>query len=262
MSTPAEITELIQSSGNNFHAKVARWFADHEWHVEISPYYMDQSQSKAREIDLIVEKNIAPVTNFSSGKKADIVVRLFIECKFVAQHSVFWFVKKNKDAALKLVCKHNYFEKNNSYTNKHHYLTNENVAKVFTSANSNKNNENDPFYKALNQALNSMVSMLGRRVSIPSIVNARHQVQTIVLEFPVVICHSFDKLFSVEFFSESLPKPIDENFQLEVQYAYIDITNNPRNDYFLIDFISFEKIEKFVNTVEDDAKILSEVLSD
>ena len=56
MSVPDEITKLIDNSGNNFHAKVARWLSNDGWHITVSPYYMDQSQSKAREIDLIAEK--------------------------------------------------------------------------------------------------------------------------------------------------------------------------------------------------------------
>ena len=56
MTVPSEVSELIKNSGNNFHAKVARWLAENDWHVVVSPYYMDQTQNKAREIDLIAEK--------------------------------------------------------------------------------------------------------------------------------------------------------------------------------------------------------------
>ena len=56
MGVPAEVSELLKDSGNNFHAKVACWLNDHNWHVIVSPYYMDQTQNKAREIDLIEEK--------------------------------------------------------------------------------------------------------------------------------------------------------------------------------------------------------------
>ena len=52
MKVPDEVLKLIRNSGNNFHAQVARWFTDHDWHVIVSPYYMDQTQLKAREIDV------------------------------------------------------------------------------------------------------------------------------------------------------------------------------------------------------------------
>ncbi|MFN7835128.1 MAG: hypothetical protein ACK5NY_04970 [Burkholderiaceae bacterium] len=73
MTAPSEITDLIKSSGNNFHAKVARWFADNGWHVVISPYYMDQTQSKAREIDLVAEK-LWPLTD-APGRPVDNIAR-------------------------------------------------------------------------------------------------------------------------------------------------------------------------------------------
>jgi hypothetical protein len=38
MSIPAQVQELIDGSGNNFHAKVARWFAAEGWRVSVSPY--------------------------------------------------------------------------------------------------------------------------------------------------------------------------------------------------------------------------------
>jgi hypothetical protein len=261
MSIPNEITDLIQSSGNNFHAKVARWFSEHGWHVEISPYYMDQTQGKAREIDLIVEKVVDSITNYGSQTKTDIVVRLYVECKYIAQNSVFWFVNKNMPAALNLVCKSGLFPSNNSYTNEHHHLTNKPVAKVFSSSTSNKNAEHEPFYKALNQALNSMVSMQGRQVSIPRFLNSRQPSLPEILEFPIVICNSFERLFSVEFFSDADPQLITENFQLEVQYAYVDRANIARNDYFLLDFVSFEKLEEFVNSVEKNANSLATLQS-
>lgn len=51
MSVPKSVTELVKGSGNNFHSKVARWFQANDWHTVVSPYYMDQTQAKARELD-------------------------------------------------------------------------------------------------------------------------------------------------------------------------------------------------------------------
>jgi hypothetical protein len=98
MSTPITVTQLIQGSGNNFHAKVARWFELNKWHTTVSPYYMDQTQGKARELDLVVEK-LWPIRNSLDQLIGHIVVRLFVECKFVAAESVFWFAPKNSKAA-------------------------------------------------------------------------------------------------------------------------------------------------------------------
>lgn len=253
MEIPEKVTKLVRNSGNNFHAKVARWFSDNDWHVVVSPYYMDQTQNKAREIDLIAEKlwPIKPTFGFPID---DVAVRLFIECKFVPSHSVFWFAEKDQDSAQELVCASGLFRADNIYTKKHHYLAQSSkVAKLFATSAS-KAMENEPFYKALNQVLNAMVSMGGRPLSVPALKQSGRGLSA-VIEFPVVVCSSFDQIYSVDFYTESQSESIKDNFQLEVRYAYIDMHNNQRDDYFLLDFVEFSKLEKFAEAIEEDAKV-------
>lgn len=254
MTVPNEIAELIRNSGNSFHAKVARWFSDNGWHVAISPYYMDQTQSKAREIDLVAEKlSPRPVTDSFGDAVDDIAVRLFIECKFVASDAVFWFADKDRESALDLVCETGPFRRNNSYTEQHHYLSQSaRVAKLFSTSNA-KASENEPFYKALNQSLNAMTSMRGQPLTIPS-VRKTGRLPIAVLEYPVVVCSSFDRVFSVNFYSDSEPQPIQDNFQLEVSYAYIDRNDSKRNDYFLLDFVAFDKLAEFGDAINSGAR--------
>ncbi len=260
MTVPREVTELIQSSGNNFHAKVARWFSSNEWHVVVSPYYMDQTQNKAREIDLVAEKTWPIMGSFGHAVD-DIAVRLFIECKFIASESVFWFADKDRDSAMELVCSNGIFRANNSYTEKHHYLAQcPRVAKLFSTSNS-KASENEPFYKALNQVLNGMVSMRGQSVSIPSL-KKRQRSPKALIELPVVVCSSFDKVFSVDFYSESEPELIQENFQLEIRYAYIDRNEKQRDDYFLLDFVAFDKLTEFATAIDKGAHAAAFLASD
>lgn len=253
MEVPEEVSKLISTSGNNFHAKVARWLSGNDWHVIVSPYYMDQTQNKAREIDLIAEK-LWPVNDFS-GRPVDVVaVRLFIECKFVPAHSVFWFAEKDQESAEALVCGRGLFRADNSYTKKHHYLAqNSKVAKLFTTS-AGKASENEPFYKALNQVLNAMVSMGGQPVSVSALKKAQRTPRA-VIEFPVVVCSSFDQMYSVDFYAESQPEAIKDNFQLEVRYAYIDRYNKQRNDYFLLDFVEFSQLDGFAQAIDEDAKV-------
>jgi hypothetical protein len=251
MSVPTEITDLIRNSGNSFHAKVARWFADEGWHVVVSPYYMDQAQSKAREIDLVAEK-LWPIFD-SFGREVDhIAVRLFIECKFISSDAVFWFADKDRDSAVTLVCKNSPFKANNSYTEKHHYLAQSSrVAKLFSTANT-KTTENEPFYKALNQSLNAMTSMSGQALSAPTIRKAR-RTPRFVLDYPIIICSSFDRMFSVDFYAASEAQPIQDNFLLEINYAYIDRNESKRNDYFLVDFVAFDKLNAFASAIDNGA---------
>lgn len=252
MTIPSAITELIQNSGNSFHAKVARWFADNGWHVVISPYYMDQTQSKTREIDLVAEK-LWPVKDLYGYRIDDIAVRLYIECKYVASDAVFWFADKDQESALELVCRNGLFRKENAFVEKHHYLSHgAKVAKLFATSNS-KAAENEPFYKALNQALNAMISMQDQMVTIPSVRKSQYNPKA-VLEYPVVVCSSFDRIYSVDFFADSDPQPIQENFQLEVRYAYIDRKDKLRDDYFLLDFVAFDKLSEFHQFIDVSAK--------
>lgn len=252
MSVPKEVIDLVKGSGNNFHAKVARSFQSDGWHTTISPYYMDQTQNKAREIDLIAEKSW-PINDGFDRWQGDVVVRLFIECKFVPSFSVFWFSEKDRAESNKLVCSSGVFPENNLYTDKHHYLAKSpKVAKLFAS-NIQKGQELEPFYKALNQSLNALVSMRSKPPLLPHIQRSRGKVVT--LDFPVVVCSSFEKLWGVDFFAESEAQQIAENFQLEVRYAYVDGSERHRDDYFLLDFVEFEKLEGFFNDIGEDAKI-------
>ena len=253
MPTPEEVQKLIENSGNSFHAKVARWFSENGWHVIVSPYYMDQVQAKAREIDLVVETCIEAKDSFDRFL-GYIGVRLIVECKFVAATSVFWFAQKDHSAAKDLVCADGHFRDNNTYTNEHHYLSQSpRVAKLFAST-SNKNAENEPFYKALNQSLSAMVSLRGKELTHPKV--KKYGGGTLhVLEFPVVICSSFKELYEVDFYADSEPSPIKDNFQLEVRYAYIDRNNSQRDEHFLLDFVEIGQIESFITAIQHDAEL-------
>ncbi len=256
MQVPDEVVKFIKSSGNNFHAKVARWLTEQDWHVVVSPYYMDQSQNKAREIDLIAEKVCASINDCIADRAVgDVVVRLFFECKYVTSPTVFWFADKDMEQATELVCRHGKFRRDNLYTEKHHYLSRSpKVAKLFASSK-DKQSENEPFYKALNQSLNAMVSMQGAPVTIPASKRQRRaRGSEIVLEYPVVVCNSFKDLYSVDFYTDSEPAAISDNFQLEVRYAYFDHAQKQRNDYFLLDFVEFDKLSDFFDAVTENAR--------
>ena len=257
MSVPQEISDLVSGSGNNFHAKVARWFQADGWHTTISPYYMDQSQGKAREIDLVAEK-AWPIKDAFGRWQDNLVVRLFVECKFTSQYAVFWFADKDLSEAKALVSAGGVFPESNLHTDKHHYIAHSpKVAKLFAS-NVQKGQEFEPFYKALNQALNALVSMRGKPILLPAV--KRHGA-TSVLDFPVVVCSSFAPLWGVDFYADSVPTPMADNFQLEVRYAYVDSRGVNRDDYFLLDFVEFGRLPQFVGLVSEDAKVAAYMLS-
>ena len=246
MSSLEAAKKIIESSGNSFHSRVAKWLQEAEWHVLVSPYYMDQSQNKAREIDLIAER-IVPIRDSDGRRVGDVVIRLYVECKFISSHSVFWFTQKDTHAAEKLVCRTGGFRMDNFYTKEHHYLSScDTVAKVF--ATEYKSQEQEPFYKALNQVLSAYVSMQNRAPIVPALQESTRGPR-VRLNYPVVVCSSFEKLFRTDFFDSTEPTQVTDNFQLEVQYAYTDQSNAARDDHFLIDFVEFTRLEDFCTKV-------------
>ena len=260
MPIPAPIQQLVDSSGNTFHAKVARWLQRDGWHIRVSPYYMDQSQQKAREIDLIAEK-LWPMKDSFGRWRGDVVVRLFVECKFVPSHAVFWFAEKDMTATEDLVYGQGGFRRNNMYTKEHHYLsTCARVAKVFASE-STRGQDFEPFYKALNQVLNAQVSMSGQLPAHPKL-RKRSGGALLLINFPIVVCSSFDKLYATDFYEEIEPVQIPGNFQLEVQYAYIDRGGNQRDDHFLVDFVEFARMPEFSSLIARDAEVAAYLAGD
>jgi galactitol-specific phosphotransferase system IIB component len=78
-----ELDKIIKPSGNNLNMKVAKKLRELGWEVTISPYYVDDTSEKPREVDIIATKLIQYHTlNFS--------VSLFIECKHLMHPVIFW----------------------------------------------------------------------------------------------------------------------------------------------------------------------------
>ena len=149
MTDLEEINAIIKESGNSFHCKVCNYLKEKGWHTQVSPYYMDNSSNKPREIDLVAEKSWRYSDNFNN-KAGTINFKLFIECKYIPQKIVFWFSEKDILSTKDWVTSNTPLRKNNMFTDQHHYLaTNRKVAKLFASKNKS-GIENEVIYKALN----------------------------------------------------------------------------------------------------------------
>jgi hypothetical protein len=250
-----EVKEIIKTSGNTFHCNVLEYFQKKGWAVLISPYYNDNISSKPREIDLIAEKA------FQAKDQCDsffgtVNIKLFIECKYISQKTVFWFHDKDKEQAENLVVKNTPLRKDNAYTQQHHYLcTPDKVAKLFADKRQ-KSADNEVFYKALNQSLNAMVYYRNRE-SIIKTKSSRHYPPLRLVNYPIIVCNSFDKLYRIDIGLNDEPKKISDNFQLEVNYAYLTSTGSNINEYFLIDLIDFNQLDNFLESLENDSKLVS-----
>jgi hypothetical protein len=117
MTSPDEIQTIVNESGNSFHCSVTNYLKEKGWHTLVSPYYMDNATNKPREIDLIAEKAWVRKGDPVSGRKyGAVVIKLFIECKYIPQANVFWFSDKDIDSAREWVIRNTPLRKDNTYT--------------------------------------------------------------------------------------------------------------------------------------------------
>ena len=245
MTTLKKIEELINKSGNNLHCEVLNHLKEKKWTVLISPYYNDNISDKPREIDLIAEKEFQLIPYGKTYQGSKINIKLFIECKYIPEKKeiVFWFHEKDTRKAKKWITNNTSLTENNSYTEKHHYLNKNNrVAKLFaTNGYTGKDVERDPFYRALNQSLNAMV----------------YYRKGTSVNYPIIICNSFNNLYKVDIESTNTLEEISEHFQLEVNYAYIDTNKKDRKEYFLIDVVNYEEIDSFLEIIQADVEAIA-----
>ena len=104
-----------------------------------------------------------------------------------------------------------------------------------------------------------MIYLRGRE-SIGPKNQARAIAKLAMVELPVILCHSFAQFFRVEIESPGDPEPIDDNFQLEVNYAYMNHRNEHLNEYFLIDVVEFDRLEGFLGMIEKDKDAIVNIL--
>lgn len=226
------------------------WYVTCErgWTVTVSPFYNDTFSQKPREIDIIAEK--AFLNQERIGGDITIIVRLFIECKYINGVSVFWFDKKNIESAKEIVRATQAFidpDSNESVKTMHHYLRGNKVVKLFES---DKEQEKDPIFKAMTQSLNSLVYYRDQRTSLYNNFD-NHLIAEI--NYPVIICNSFENFFEKNVSRKDDPIKQAEPFQLEINYAYYDKKQKPVEELFYIDVIQFSDIEKLEQALKHEA---------
>lgn len=256
-----KVKEIIEKSGNSFHVRVVKKLRELGWTVMVSPYYSDNFTDKPREIDVITEKKF-PVYDFRDFL-GTLNVRLFIECKYINGKTVFWFDDKDKNRAYERIMSDTGLDHPNRNTNilRHHYSSDIAVAKLFSSERS-PGEENELINKAINQNLNALVYYRNRGDIIIENPNQQNQVLQRV-PYPLIVVNSFENFFRISMTGNGEEvEQITEPFQLEVNYAYIDGAKGAKNEYFLIDVVSIEKLpEFFIALEENDVAVITENLS-
>lgn len=257
-----EVQELVEKSGNSFHSRVVKLLRDEKWTVLVSPYYSDNFTDKPREIDIITERAFG-VFDFREWV-GTLNVRLFIECKYINSKTVFWFDGKDKERAIERIMKDTGLEHPDKNINikQHHYFSDLPIAKLFTSEKS-RGEDNEIISKAINQNLNAMIYYRKRFKLIPPVKGMRENVLRYV-PYPIIVVNSFKNFYRTDMSDASgAIEPITEPFQLEVNYAYIDNEKNSKNEYFLIDVVSYDKLSEYLAMLEKtDVPIVSMPLED
>ena len=235
----------IKSDGNDFQYKVKKVFTDAGWSVRMSPYYNDLFSEKPREIDIIAEKVFLPVQN--NIDVGTVIVRLFVECKYIAEQTTFWFEEKDIEKAKEVVdAAHSFHETHRNYkvVTNHHYLSNNLIAKLYRTKG--KNSDGDPIFKAINQCLNATIYYRKSRTDLSK---KYDHLSPEELNYPVIICNSFEKFIEKDTTCDELSvSQVTELFQLAVDYAYKE-EGVSKEELFYIDVLSIDMLNYFENII-------------
>lgn len=72
------------------------------------------------------------------------------------------------------------------------------------------------------------------------------------------MCNDFNNLYKINVDGNNNPEKIKENFQLEINYAYLDKDKNNQNKDFLIDIVNFEFLNDFLEKIKKDIEAVME----
>ena len=199
----AEAKQLAETSGNRLLSRVLQTFHQGAWSTFVAPYYYDIATDKAREADLIAERfvRITHPNIVGAQPLTSIRVRLFIECKRIAEGVVFWLAQKDLYRARSWISNTG-FRLAHANANQHHYLRANTVAKVFASQRTNpQRDDNEAFFRAINQCLSGYLNNRGRESMLPKGVGE----QVIAFDYPVIVCSDFSKFYRTELMNPADP---------------------------------------------------------
>ena len=273
MDKDLNIESFLEKHGHYLHVKTVELLRENGWTVLVSPFYRDSATDKAREADIIAEK-FFPAYSFPpelhGSPEGFVNIRLIIECKYVRDNMVFWFDKKNIGATEELIIKNMPIFKpleENISIKKHHWCISDEAAKLFATVNSGaqeRQPENEMMFSAIDKVLNCLVYYRGQQ----SIIQKKERKQPIlercgkIIHYPVIVFQDFSNLYRVDFSDPKLARRLENKlyFQTEVNYAltqYVAGGRFNRTEYFLVDVIPLEVLEKYLNIVSKDVEAIS-----
>jgi len=216
------------------------------------PSYVDVVKQKSREIDIVAQKKWSVVENITR-QRANIVVRLFVECKWIRPTDSFHFhfIENDRNLAASLARNNNVL-RNREYPSLedmdkeppriHHYLQ---VAEVTKNCDidRSKGGNRDDYFDAWEQALHALLyskNQSPRRRFAPVDVECRDE-PTQIIDYPVVVVNSFATFFKRDWQSKS-STPLKDNFIWSVDYSYPVISSTQQQSHRREDFLLISRV--------------------
>jgi len=254
-SSSAELEKarrIAATDGNAFHARVATYFRRRGWSVLISPYYVDNATSQAREIDLLCER-VFPFEMHDEAGSGLYRIQLFVECKYVTPPIVFWFDERDHHRTREWLGEHSPFTRSrHTSLRKHRYIsTGTHVAKLFRSPDSH-----DTIYKGLAQCLGALIQRRGGPPLEGSPDSPDEPLTDVTVQYPLIVCSDTDTPGFYRIDIDDHPSsivPVPDIFQLEVDYAYTGQQGKITEEYFLVDVVRFRKLDTLLDLLEGEA---------
>ncbi len=92
--------------------------------------------------------------------------------------------------------------------------------------------------------------------------DANRRAVKVTVNYPVILCNSFEKCFRVDMEKETEPVAADERLLLELNYAYINSNERNMSEYFLVDVVALDQLPGFLGAIEQGADAMGFMLSE
>jgi len=238
------INSLITNHWNKFMIKVSNYLKEQGRDVTISPYYIDIATDKSRELDIVAtKKRKVWGGDRDEFKSFEIESRLFIECKYIDKDFVAWIIPKDENKIDSLLLQqsitrtlsYSSYEKTlPTFLTKHHYKTKQYLINDFSCKDNNKNAMKD----WINQCLHGFIYFKDDHKG-----HSRYSI-----DYPIVMVNSLDKTYLTDWWDDDSAQA-DKNLLYQINYSYENKGSRITED-FLIDIVSFELIDDFLNDIE------------
>jgi hypothetical protein len=237
---------------------------------------------RPREIDLVAWKEKAYSFRGSDEdvkfEEAKYKIFLFIECKHIKEEVVFWLTEANlekiKEAFFNAFIGINFHpsikelkaEKIKDIFSEHRYFTtNSLIGKLYHTKEKEKGEKHDIIFTAFTNAIHSLLFF-----------RDEPQKPKPGIYYPVIVYEPLNKVAVVPFNQiekyQKLEEFKEKDLLLEVNYLYkrfrSDYPAGDRRGYnifeqiFLVDFVSKENLERFLEKIEKESDIISNWLAD